>query len=121
MTTQLKNVSPHRLCSKRTLVTTSSISYELIQPNNKSQMSVCVCSPALFLLLCKRYYEETGSNLNTKPTEKSPFFISYKRYGNYLIIGSFDILSKKELQKLLLVVRETPSSRGKLVRLTPAP
>ena len=38
-----------------------------------------------------------------------------------MIIGSFDILSKKELQKLLLVVRETPSSRGKLVRPTSAP
>jgi len=35
------------------------------------------------MLLCKRYYEETGSNLNTKPTEKSPFFISYKRGENH--------------------------------------
>jgi len=56
MTTQLKLLSPPRLCSKRTLITTSSISHEPIQPNNKSQVSVCVCecSPALFLLLCKR-------------------------------------------------------------------
>ena len=42
----------------------------------------------------KRYYEETGSNLNTKLTEKIPFFISYKRDGNYIIIGSFDILRR---------------------------
>ena len=44
---------------------------------------MCVCGPTLFLLLYKRYYEKTGSNLNTKPTEKSPFFISYKRDENY--------------------------------------
>ena len=52
----------------------------------KSQVSVCVCvySPALSLLLFKRYYEDTGSNLNIKPTEKSPFFISYKRDEDYL-------------------------------------
>ena len=79
-------MSPPRLCSSGTLITTSSISYEPIQPNNKSQVSVCVCSPTLFLFLCKRYYEETGSNLNTKPTEKNTFFISYKRDENYLII-----------------------------------
>ena len=34
--------------------------------------------------LYKRYYEETCSNLNTKSTEKIPFFISYKRDENYL-------------------------------------
>ena len=79
-------MSPPRLCSSGTIFTTSSTSHEPIQPNNKSQVSVCVCSPTLFLLLYKGYYEETGSNLNTKPTEKNLFFISYKRDENYLII-----------------------------------
>ena len=88
MTILLKLISPPRLCFKLTLITISSISHEPIQPNNKSQVSVCVCSPTFFLLLCKRYYEETGSNLNTKPTEKSYFFISYKKVG---ILWSFDI------------------------------
>jgi len=53
MTTQLKLLSPPRLCSKHTLVTTSSISHEPIQPNNKSQVSVCLCSPA-FSCSCVR-------------------------------------------------------------------
>jgi len=43
MTTLLKLMSPPRLCSKRTLITTSSISHEPIQPNNKPQVSECVC------------------------------------------------------------------------------
>ena len=67
---------------KRTLITTSSISYELYSTQQQVS-SECVCGPALFLLPYKRYYEETNSNLNTKPTEKSPFFISYKRDKNY--------------------------------------
>jgi len=37
-----------------------------------------------------------------------------------MIIGSFDIF-KKELQKLFFIVRETPPSRGNLVRPTPTP
>ena len=82
MSIQLKHLSPPRLYSKRTLITTSSISYEIIQPN-KQVLSECVCSPALFLCLCKRYYEETCYNLNTKTTEKSSFFISYKRDENH--------------------------------------
>jgi hypothetical protein len=47
---------------------------------------MCMCSPTLFLLLCKRYYEEIGSNFTTKTTEKSSFFISYKEGGNSLVI-----------------------------------
>ena len=100
MSTQLKLLFPPRLCSKRTLITTSSISHEPIQPNNKSQVSVCVQSNFL-LLLRKRYFKETSSNLNTKPTEKSPFFISYKRDGNH-----FDHLTIKHFwgtTKFLLI------------------
>ena len=37
-----------------------------------------------------------------------------------MIIGWFDIF-KKELHNLFLIVRETPPSRGKLVRSAPAP
>jgi len=36
MTTQLKLMSPPRFYFKHTLITTSSISHERIQPNNKS-------------------------------------------------------------------------------------
>ena len=53
-----------------------------IQPNNKSYVSVCVKSTPFLAPVLDRYYEETGSNLSTKPTEKSPFFISYKRDEN---------------------------------------
>jgi len=75
------------LCFQRTLIKTSSASYEPFQPNNKFQVSVCVVS-SFFLRLCKRYYEETGSNFNIKPTEKSSLFVSYKQGGN-----SFDHLT----------------------------
>jgi len=51
MTTQLKLLSPPRLCSKRTLIKTSSISHEPIQPNNKSHVSVRVCVVKLFIAL----------------------------------------------------------------------
>jgi len=68
---------------KCTLITTSSISYELYSTQQQVS-SECMCSPAHFLLLYKKYYEETCSNLNTKSTKKSPFFISYKSDGNYL-------------------------------------
>jgi len=59
----------------------------IIQPNSQVSsewvcVCVCVCSLALFLLLYKRYYEETSFNLNTNLTENSPFFISYKRDEN---------------------------------------
>ena len=75
-------MSPPRLYFKRTLITTSSITFELY--STQQQVSnECVCGPTLFLLLYKRYYEETGSNLNTKQIKKSSFFISYMRDGNY--------------------------------------
>ena len=84
MTTQLKTyVSSNDLFQ---VYSNSQLQAFLMNIFNPTTSLKCVCSPALFLLLCKRYYEETGSNLNTKPTEKSPFFISYKRDENYLII-----------------------------------
>jgi len=81
-------LSPLRLYFKCTLITTSSISYDLIQPN-KSQVSVCVKSSPFLAPVEDRYYEETGSNLSTKSTKKSPFFISYERDENSLVIFFF--------------------------------
>lgn len=83
------------------------------------QFQVSACVESSFLLrLCKRYYEETGSNFNSKSTEKSSFFISYKKGGN-----SFEHLTfihVGELQNFYWC-SETPSSRGKQVRPTPDP
>jgi len=68
------------------------------------------------LRLRKRYYEETGSNLNTKSTEKSHFFISYKRGGN-----PFDHLTFIHFWRtteFLLMFRDT-TFRGRLGSTTP--
>jgi len=57
-------MSPQWLKFKRTLIIKSSIPDVLY--STQQQVSS----------------EETGSNLSTKPTEKSRFFISYKKDGN---------------------------------------
>jgi len=75
-------MSPQGFYFKCTLITTSSILCEPIQPNNKFQVSVCVKSNPFLAPVLDRYYEETGYNFSTKATEKSPFFISYKRDEN---------------------------------------
>ena len=80
-------MSPPRIYFKSTLFTTSSIAYELIQPNNQVS-SECVCSPALFLLLCKRYYEEQILTLTLNQPRK---VLSSFHIRNVGILWSFDM------------------------------
>jgi len=93
MTIQLKLLSPSKaLFQEYTNHNFKHFSWTYSTQQQVSCECVCVCSPTLFLLMCKRYYEETGSNLSTKTTEKSSFSISYKRDENYLVILAFFFL-----------------------------
>ena len=94
MTIQEKHLSPPMPYSKGTLITTSSISFELIQTNNKFQVSVCVCSPAFFLLLYKidiMRKQVLTLRLNQPRKILSSFHI--REMGVFLIIRSFAVFT----------------------------
>ena len=106
MTSQLKLLSPPRFCSKRTLNTTSSISYEFIQPNNKSQVSVC--SPAFSCSCVKDILRKQVLTLTLNQPRK--------------VISSFQIREVGILFHLTFYYcLETTSSRGKSGSAAPAP
>ena len=117
MTKQLKTLSPPRLCSKRTLITTSSISHELIQPNNKSQVSVCVVH--LFSFSCLRDImrkQVLTLTLNQLRKVLSSFHIREVR----IILIVWNLSTLGELQNFYWCLETTPS-RGKLGSAAPSP
>jgi len=121
MTTQLKTfVSSKALFPAYTNHNFKYFSWTFSTQKQVSSECVCVCVKSnFFFLLCKKYYEEIGSNLNTKPTEKSSFFISYKRGGNHL--WSFYNYKQEGITETIFGFQDDNTFQGKQVRAAPTP
>ena len=115
-------MSPLRLHFKCTLITTPSIPCEPIEPNNQFQVSVCVCSSALFLLLYKiEIMRKQVLTLRLNQPRKILSSFHNKEMGVFVIIGSLPFAHIWGFCRSFINLWRQPSSRRKSKGQPPFP